>query len=300
MKKHALSWRACSRRIQTKLPDDGRRISFEVKSFSVNARYLTAVLGIPLVLFLVWLGGTAFAVVVAMLAFVAMRELELACRRAGWELVPFIVYPSLAALLWTTWNLARIAERQHTASVWLWLIPVVLLLAGVILFGSRRKYSLVSLAMTQLAVSYVGLFIFLILVRFFPSGGLHLFWILLLGVWTSDSAAYFAGRKFGKTAITPLSPGKTREGFVVGMVATIVVCGSLALYFGFGAWHAGAIAFLIALAAPFGDFIESFWKRELDAKDMGALLPGHGGILDRCDSLLLASFAIYLYALWQL
>lgn len=266
----------------------------------MNARYLTAVFGIPFVLLLVWLGGAAFAVVVAVLAFLAMRELELACRRAGWKLAPLVAYPALFALLWTTWNLARIGERQHTASVWLWLLPVALLLLGALLFGSRQKYPLVSLALTQFAVFYVGLFTFLILLRFFPAGGLHLFWILILGVWTSDTVAYFVGRRIGKTAITALSPGKTLEGLLAGALATVLVCGALALSFKFDIRHSGAIALLIAFSAPLGDLIESFWKRELKAKDMGALLPGHGGILDRFDSLLLAAFAVYLYALWQL
>ena len=63
----------------------------------------------------------------------------------------------------------------------------------------------------RLGAVYVGLFACLILRRLCPGGGLHLFWMVLLGVWTSDSAAYFAGRKFGKLGLTPLSPGKTRE-----------------------------------------------------------------------------------------
>lgn len=263
----------------------------------MNSRYLTAAIGIPLVLALVWLGGVAFFVVIAILALLGMRELELACRRTSTPVVAFIAYPALLLILAITWMFAREGERLHADAVWLWMLPLVMLVAGVLAFGVRQKISLLSIALTQLAVFYVGLFAFLILVRLFPGGGLYLFWIVLLGVWTSDTAAYFAGRKFGKTKLTPLSPGKTLEGLLAGVLATVVVCVALALYFQYAAWHALALGVLIALAAPMGDLVESFWKRELDAKDMGAILPGHGGVLDRCDSLLLASTVVYLYAL---
>jgi phosphatidate cytidylyltransferase len=263
----------------------------------MNARYLTAAVGIPIVLGLVWLGGTPFVVVVAILALLAMRELELVCRRAKTPIAAIVAYPALLFILAVTWQFAREGERLHADAVWIWLVPMAMLAAGVLLFGTRQKISLVSIALTQLAVVYVGLFAFLILLRLFPSGGLHLFWVVILGVWTSDSAAYFAGRKFGTLSLTPLSPGKTREGLAAGVLASIVLCGALAMYFGFAFYHAIALGVLVALSAPMGDLIESFWKRELNAKDMGAILPGHGGVLDRCDSLLLACFVVYLYAL---
>jgi phosphatidate cytidylyltransferase len=263
----------------------------------MNARYLTAAIGIPIVLGLVWLGGTAFVVVVAILALLAMRELELVCHRAQTPIAAIVAYPALLFILGVTWRFAREGERLHADAVWIWLVPMAMLLAGVLLFGTRWKMSLVSIALTQLAVVYVGVFAFLILLRLFPGGGLQLFWIVLLGVWTSDSAAYFAGRKFGTRALTPLSPGKTREGLAAGVLASVVLCGALAISFGFAFYHALALGVLVALSAPMGDLIESFWKRELNAKDMGAILPGHGGVLDRCDSLLLACFTVYLYAM---
>jgi phosphatidate cytidylyltransferase len=263
----------------------------------MNTRYLTAAVGIPIVLGLVWLGGTAFVVVIAILALLAMRELELACRKAQAPVAAVVAYPALLFILMVTWRFASAGERLHADAVWIWLLPMAMLAAGVLLFGTRQKISLVSIALTLLAVVYVGVFAFLILLRLFPAGGLHLFWIVLLGVWTSDSAAYFVGRKFGTRPLTSLSPGKTREGLAAGVLAAVILCGALAMYFGFAFYHALALGVLVALSAPLGDLIESFWKRELNAKDMGAILPGHGGVLDRCDSLLLACFVVYLYAL---
>ena len=266
----------------------------------MKSRYLTAAVGIPLVLWVVWLGEIPFFALIAILAVLALRELELACLRASTPLVSIVAYPTLLAILWFAWQYARMGDRSHADAPLLWLLPVALLIMGVLAFGAIGKVSLASIALTQLAVFYVGLFAFLLLLRFFPKGNGALMWLALLGVWTSDSAAFFAGRAWGKNTLTPLSPGKTREGFVAGVLVTLAVCCGLALSFQFELRHALAMGMLIALAAPMGDLVESFWKRELNVKDLGALFPGHGGVLDRCDSILLASFAVYLYALWQL
>lgn len=266
----------------------------------MKSRYLTAAIGIPLVLFIVWLGGPLFSVVVAILAILALRELELACRRADTPIASVVAYPFLLAILLVTWRYAVAGDRSHADAPWLWILPVALLVGGVLCFGTKHKISLASVALTQLSVFYAGLFSFLLLLRFFPVGNGALVWIVLLGVWTSDTAAFFAGRAFGKHPLTPLSPGKTREGFIAGVLATVAMCCALAIAFHFSLRHGLAIGVLVALAAPLGDLVESFWKRELDTKDMGALFPGHGGVLDRCDSLLLASFVVYLYAFWQL
>ncbi len=171
-----------------------------------------------------------------------------------------------------------------------------------------KRISLQSLALTLFATLYVGLFVFLILLRslrtsrldFLDDGprlGYALLWLTIISVWSGDIVAYFAGRKFGREKLTPLSPGKTWEGAIAGLVATIAVCVPVSRLLHIEFQHGLACGILIALAAPLGDLAESFWKRELAVKDMGGVLPGHGGILDRCDSLLFSAFAVYLYAL---
>jgi phosphatidate cytidylyltransferase len=268
------------------------------------ARLVTAAIGIPIVLYLVWQGGLVFGAVVGVLALIAMRELELAHRKASTPLVSFIAYPAVLAILVIAAIYAQVGVRTHPGAPLLffslWLVPVALLTLGVLAYRERGKISLFSLALTNFAVLYVGLFAFLILLRGFPGGGPHLFWIVLIGVWTGDSFAYFGGRKWGKRPLTSLSPKKTREGIIIGVLLSFLVCSGLALWFHFGIVNAILLGVLIALAAPLGDLAESFWKRELEIKDLGALFPGHGGVLDRCDSLLFASFVVYLFALWRL
>jgi phosphatidate cytidylyltransferase len=120
---------------------------------------------------------------------------------------------------------------------------------------------------------------------------------LLLAVWASDTAAYFAGRLFGRHKLAAvMSPGKTWEGFVVGFAASLLVT-FFALYQDrdqfLEIWEALALGAVLAVAGTIGDLFESVVKRDMQVKDTGRLLGGHGGVLDRIDSLLFASVAGY-------
>lgn len=124
------------------------------------------------------------------------------------------------------------------------------------------------------------------------------FWPLaVLGFsWTCDTAAYAVGRMAGRTKLAPrLSPTKTREGAVAGVLMTLLVAGLVAATTGRPALHLVGFGLVIAVATVVGDLLESFLKRQCGAKDSGVLIPGHGGILDRMDSLLLSAAAAYGY-----
>ena len=125
-------------------------------------------------------------------------------------------------------------------------------------------------------------------------------WILLLvlAVWSYDTGAYLVGRNFGRTRfLTHISPSKTVEGLIGGVVATTLVAGLLLLALGQNPLHAAALGPLTALAAQAGDLAESTIKRAAGARDSGTLIPGHGGILDRVDSFLFAAPVVTLYVL---
>jgi phosphatidate cytidylyltransferase len=120
---------------------------------------------------------------------------------------------------------------------------------------------------------------------------------VLLAVWASDTAAYFAGRLFGRHKLAAvMSPGKTWEGFVVGFAASVLVA-FFALYQDrdqfLEIWEALVLGAVLALSGTIGDLFESAVKRDMQVKDTGRLLGGHGGVLDRIDSLLFASVAGY-------
>lgn len=132
------------------------------------------------------------------------------------------------------------------------------------------------------------------------------FLLVLLIVWSVDSGAYYAGRKFGKHKLAPsVSPGKTWEGVVGGVAAAIAVtllfCSVVpkGKGFGFAAWELLLVALVVTFFATLGDLSESALKRDAGVKDSGISLTGHGGVLDRIDSLLFALPIAYLYLMFS-
>ena len=129
--------------------------------------------------------------------------------------------------------------------------------------------------------------------------GIVLILIAVVGPWISDSGAYFAGRFFGRHLLFPsLSPKKTIEGGVGGLLLTLLIVAPVAyLLLDFGPAKALIIGVVVSLASQCGDLFESSLKRILDVKDLGNFLPGHGGVLDRVDSLLFTAPAVYYISL---
>ena len=125
-------------------------------------------------------------------------------------------------------------------------------------------------------------------------------WVLtvVLAIWVGDSVALFAGRRFGRLKLAPtISPNKSREGAFGGIIASMVVGAVSFQTFGLGDWWVGLVAgAAIGLAGQIGDLAESVLKRQAGVKDSGSVVPGHGGILDRIDSLLFALPAGFLMA----
>ncbi|HEY5889983.1 MAG TPA: phosphatidate cytidylyltransferase, partial [Acidimicrobiia bacterium] len=168
-----------------------------------------------------------------------------------------------------------------------------------ILFFSlaNRRHPMENATVTILGLAWVGLLAFAPLIEKGPQPVAYILFLVLL-IACNDMGAYFVGRSFGKRPLAPsVSPNKTLEGFFGGFIASVVVASILTT---FPAWDAIGIARGIALAAvvsffgPLGDLIESMMKRSIGVKDMGSVLPGHGGMLDRIDSFLLAVPAAYL------
>ena len=129
--------------------------------------------------------------------------------------------------------------------------------------------------------------------------GVVLILIAVVGPWISDSGAYFAGRLFGRHLLFPsLSPKKTVEGGLGGLLLTVIVVAPVAFtLLDFGPLKALLMGAVVSVASQCGDLFESALKRILDVKDLGNFLPGHGGVLDRVDSLLFTAPAVYYISL---
>ena len=115
-------------------------------------------------------------------------------------------------------------------------------------------------------------------------------------VWITDSGAYLVGRQIGKHKLTAISPNKTWEGSIGGSVIAVIAAAIYTYYFpqAYGWWIMLAISILLSVAGQFGDLVESALKRFYHVKDSGSVLPGHGGILDRFDSMLIVLPLMYL------
>jgi phosphatidate cytidylyltransferase len=124
--------------------------------------------------------------------------------------------------------------------------------------------------------------------------------MIIISLWVNDTMAYIVGSLIGKTPLTSISPKKTWEGTVGGIILAIVVMGVIGYFVGdefdwetIVKWM--IIAAIVSIAGTFGDLFESKLKRQANVKDSGQIMPGHGGFLDRFDSLLFATPFVWLY-----
>jgi phosphatidate cytidylyltransferase len=159
--------------------------------------------------------------------------------------------------------------------------------------GPKRGVT-VRMAVTVLGMLYLGLgFSAILLLRRLDAGTAAVLTVVF-GTWAGDTMAYFTGRFFGSTPMAPvLSPKKTWEGFAGGAISTVLLVVFIGLYTPLGPADSLILGAVIAVSGPLGDLFESLVKRDVQIKDSGRGIPGHGGVLDRFDALIFASVAAY-------
>ncbi len=270
----------------------------------LRTRALSALILVPPLVVALLLGVPAIAAVLVVAAALGALEVFRLLEQAGYPSLP-LFGTALAVALVLEAALAPGGEKG------LLLVAVGMVLAGVGAFGRKDpRDGLVAWVATVFGGVYVGLIAFVLQVAndapaVPPDAPLHVVsaaqgWILLLvlGVWSFDTGAYLVGRQIGRHRfLTHISPSKTVEGVVGGLVATSAVTIGLLAALGQNPLGGLALGPLIGLAAQAGDLAESMLKRAAGAKDSGTLIPGHGGILDRIDSFLFAGPVVALYVL---
>jgi phosphatidate cytidylyltransferase len=260
-------------------------------------RELTALAAAPAAIWITgWGPAWLFDATIALIAVLAMYEFIALGKAKGYE----ISTPLCVAIMLIIIS----AFVLENLSVELGMFAALLIIpASYVVTNKSLEDSLPSSAIAVLATTYVGMLggSLIRLHNDFREEGPKLVFFLLLVVWLGDSGAYYVGKQFGKHKLSPrISPKKTVEGLIGGISASIVT--ALVIHFtffpAFPLVHAIIAGAILSVAGVIGDLAESMWKRSAAVKDSGKLLPGHGGFLDRFDSILFTAPILYCY--WTL
>lgn len=251
----------------------------------MKQRIITAVIAAAFFIPLVIIGNWPFTLAVYLMASVGLFEL---LRMRGIHLfsVPGILtWIALAILLLPEKLGTQLETLLGYTKVEITFSIVLLLLIYTVIVKNRFTFD--HAAFSVFGALYVGIgFYYLIETRL---AGVEFVIYALLVIWTTDTGAYFVGRKFGKRKLWPdISPNKTIEGFVGGILLAVVLACVFQAFYPIASSYVLLIGVTIiaSVIGQLGDLVESALKRHYDVKDSGTILPGHGGILDRFDSLL--------------
>jgi phosphatidate cytidylyltransferase len=261
----------------------------------MKQRIITAVAAAAVFLPIVIFGGWPFILMVYLIASVALYE-ALKMRKLDFFSVPGIISLFLLWIFMIPTQYSDLLESLNYTKLELFMLGVLLFLTYTVI--TKNRFTFEDVAFSVLSALYVGLgFYFFIETR---DASLTFVFYSLFMVWATDSGAYFFGRAFGKRKLWPeISPNKTIEGFIGGILSALVVA---VLFTIFAEMEVSVILLLAATAflsvfGQIGDLVESAMKRYYNVKDSGNILPGHGGMLDRFDSLLFVWPLIHLFHL---
>ncbi|HEX7240859.1 MAG TPA: phosphatidate cytidylyltransferase [Longimicrobiaceae bacterium] len=270
-------------------------------------RFAVAAVGIPVAVGAVYLGGFVLGALVALVAVLAALELFRMAERKAARPLHLLGAGAAGALVLLAaafpdagpggagfpWLLALFVMATVTAAIWARgvegepLLSVCVTVFGAVYTGGLLSYALFLRHLPPVAD---------------PLHGTALVLAPLLLTWASDTFAYFVGRAFGRRKLIPrVSPGKTVEGSLGALLGTMAVAAAYSLVlarfpaYRMELWEAVLFGALVSVAAQVGDLAESLLKRDAGVKDSGTLLPGHGGALDRFDSLLFTLPLAYLF-----
>ncbi len=273
----------------------------------MRERGIGAAILVPVVVVVFLLGQPWLTLGVAALAAVAAVEATRLLRSAGLQVAAWIILIGVPLVV-----LGALVARPRVDIAVIYLVAIVVVGAIAAFRVTDATHGFTAWMATTFAAVYVALLAFVpgilavapdvpgtaALGGVLDSGRLWLL-LLVLTVWSFDTAAYLTGRAFGRGSfLAHISPSKTWSGVIGGTVAAAIVCALLAWALGQHPLGGLLLGLLIAVTAQAGDVAESMLKRAAGAKDSGNLIPGHGGVLDRVDSFLFAAPVLYVVLAW--
>jgi len=255
-------------------------------------RVITALWGIPLLIVAIWFNEplpwfTVFAAVWGLLAVFELYRMMAVSR-----ILPLACF----GLIWT---LLFILRPQFDFSVPLLLTSAVVLSLVLLVFGPKKEGAFTAWAWAMAGVLYIGWLLSYLVALRLDAGRAWVF-LALFATFGSDTAAFFVGRALGRHRLAPrISPAKTWEGAIAGLLGAIIISllftlpTPLQLPLSYG--QAVLLGILVSIFGQIGDLVESLLKRHTGVKESGSMMPGHGGVLDRMDSVVFAGVVVYLY-----
>lgn len=266
-------------------------------------RVITAAVGVPLIILAIWFGDPWFTLLIAAAALAGTYEFY---HMANFDRREPLLYLGLLG------TLALVLSPHYSNHDVLPIVITATMLTSLIclLLRSSREKAFRDWAWTIVGALYVGWMLSYWLSLRGLTDGQNWVYLAMLTTFANDTCAFFIGRARGKHKLAPaISPAKTWEGAIGGLICAILAAIVIALVlklisfklgapFVFKYWQIILLGFLVGLFAQLGDLVESLLKRNMGVKEAGSLLPGHGGILDRFDSLIFVGAVVYYYVIW--
>ena len=271
----------------------------------LKTRVASALIGIIILFAVVFSGQIVLGVSVFLVSVIAMYEYFKSLKNAGYRPVEAVGYISYAGILLLCSQVVQIPFLDRMISLkslmFAVFIMIVVLFSFIIFLHS--KYNITDISLTFFGVFYIAFLLSFIVLTRNLNNGFFFVWLIFIGAFSTDTMAYFSGLLFGKHKLMPaISPKKTVEGSIGGVIG----CALTTLLYGLYLNKSGSIDFipyyhfllmgiLCGIISQIGDWAASAIKRYVKVKDFGSIMPGHGGALDRFDSILFTAPVIYFY-----
>jgi phosphatidate cytidylyltransferase len=274
----------------------------------LRVRVASGIVGSILLFFVVWSGQIVLGLFILLVSTIALNEFYLAMENIGCKPIKFVGYLSALYmfLICSKDKLIKLGINVefliNPRAVLIGAFLVLLILFCYVVF-LHSKYNVSDIAATVFGVWYIVFLIsFVILIRNM-NNGFYYVWLIFIGAFATDTFAYFTGYFFGKHKLMPeISPKKTVEGSIGGIIGCAVVMGAYGIYLinngsanGVALYHFVVLGLICGVISQIGDWSASAIKRYVNIKDFGNIMPGHGGALDRFDSILFTAPVVYFY-----